>query len=139
MPRKNELDRILEDAPVAMDSAPEVNLTGDIARKANAELTKAQAKVQENMRDLKKSALVEVSMAPMYRPYFGNIMTVTLNNLSIYLPLDGRGYKIPRPYAAIVHARRRAVDDHVMRMERMADVQKNFDGKDAGSLELIPR
>lgn len=136
---RNTLDRILEDAPA--DLAGSSENSGDmkkIVAKSNQELAKSLALVAQNVTDLKKEDKVSVSMAPMYRPYFGDVMTVSINGLSVYLPLDGRSYKMPKSYAMVIQGRRRMVDDHITRTARLADIQSNVE-RSAGELELIPR
>ena len=136
---RNTLDRILEDAPA--DLAGSSENSGDmkkIVAKSNQELAKSLALVAQNVTDLKKEDKVSVSMAPMYRPYFGDVMTVSINGLSVYLPLDGRSYKMPKSYAMVIQDRKRMVDDHITRTARLADIQSNVE-RSAGELELIPR
>ena len=136
---RNTLDKILEDAPA--DLAGSSESSGDmkkIVTKSNQELAKSLALVAQNVTDLKKEDKVSVSMAPMYRPYFGDVMTVSINGLSVYLPLDGRSYKMPKSYAMVIQGRRRMVDDHITRTARLADIQSNVE-RSAGELELIPR
>lgn len=136
---RNTLDKILEDAPA--DLAGSSENSGDmkkIVAKSNQELAKSLALVAQNVADLKKEDKVSVSMAPMYRPYFGDVMTVSINGLSVYLPLDGRSYKMPKAYAMVIQGRRRMVDDHITRTARLADIQSNVE-RSAGELELIPR
>ena len=136
---RNTLDKILEDAPA--DLAGSSENSGDmkkIVAKSNQELAKSLALVAQNVTDLKKEDKVSVSMAPMYRPYFGDVMTVSINGLSVYLPLDGRSYKMPKSYAMVIQGRRRMVDDHITRTARLADIQSNVE-RSAGELELIPR
>lgn len=136
---RNTLDKILEDAPA--DLAGSSENSGDmkkIVAKSNQELAKSLALVAQNVTDLRKEEKVSVSMAPMYRPYFGDVMTVSINGLSVYLPLDGRSYKMPKSYAMVIQGRRRMVDDHITRTARLADIQSNVE-RSAGELELIPR
>lgn len=76
---------------------------------------------------IKNEDLVSVTLAPTYRHPFGKVMPVRLNGYSIFVPCNGRAYKIPKSYAAIVHARRRAYDEQEMRQESMAQVQNNFE------------
>jgi len=135
--RPNALDKAL--AAAADELSTELPTVAQSAvLDSNLALAKAQALVAKNMADLKKQRLVPIAMAPMYRPYFGNTMTISLNNLSIYLPLDGKTYHIPEAYARIAQGRRRRVDEHVMRIARLADVKSNFE-REAGELALIPR
>lgn len=125
---KSIADAVAEDAVVA----EEPKMT------AEKEFNKTRAKIKANANVLKKSDTVGVALAPMYRPYFGDIMTVSLSGLSIYFPVDGRTYQIPKPYAAMIHERRRRVDDMLTRTGRMANIQGNRESY-AGEITLIPK
>lgn len=106
---------------------------------ANRELAQAdKRKIIENQVDLKKEKQVLVTMSPQYQSYFGEVMTVGLNGINIYFPVDGRSYKVPYSYAMIIQQRRRMVDDQLMRRSKLADVTRNREDY-AGGLELIPR
>jgi hypothetical protein len=113
------------------------------ARNAGAQrgvnIAQAMASVHDDTKTVHEALLaqdkVNVSLAPQYRPYFGKVMTVSLNGIPIYLPVNGRQYAVPRDYAAVIHGRRRAVDDLLMKTNRMADVRNNFETY-AGELKL---
>jgi len=135
MASKSPLDQILSDMPETQAAPIEVQKA---ITRSNQAVAKAQKLVQENAAQLRAEEKVSISLAPMYRPYFGDVMSVFLNGLPIYLPIDGRSYQIPKSYAMIVQERRRRVDEHVMRSQRLADVQSNFE-RSAGELVLIPR
>lgn len=98
--------------------------------------------MQKNQAELAKkyaaSEKVEVVISPMYKPHFGNNMPVILNGIPIYVPCDGRGYKIPKQYAAIVRKRIRMVDDQIQRARKMSDVAGNVESY-AGQMKLIER
>jgi hypothetical protein len=125
---KSPLDAYPEEVPVIVAAQ----------HTAAATFENAGKRMQDNVTELKRSKTKEVSMAPMYAPWFGNIMAVGLNGLTIYLPLDGRTYKVPIQYAQIIQGRRRAVDDFVMRTKQMSNVQSNREDY-AGQLVLLPK
>lgn len=127
---KANLDSVLSELP---DQPVQVR-----AATASTKLVEAEQQTRALHKQLTSEDLVPVSMAPLYRPYFGEVMTVGLNGLNIYLPIDGRTYKIPKSYAPIVQERRRRVDDFITRRQRMSNVQSNFETY-AGELKLIPR
>lgn len=98
---------------------PELN---SIQERQLAESLKNQFRMQ-----MRAAELVPVTLAPSYRHPFGQVMPVRLNGMSIYIPCDGKTYRIPKPFAAIVHARRRAFDEQELRQERMAQVSDNYE------------
>lgn len=135
--KPQSLDQILAAASPAKAGSTEA-VAPEIAREASLKMAENERKTAELYQQFKKEDTVSVMLAPMYQPYFGEVMTVTINTLSIFVPVNGRSFQIPKSYACIVHERRRRVDDHLMMTQRMADVQSNFE-RQAGELVLIPR
>lgn len=87
----------------------------------------AESLKQQMRNKIRQEELVPVTLAPTYRHPFGKVMPVRLNGMSIFVPCDGKTYKIPKSFAAIVHARRRAFDEQELRQESMAQVTNNFE------------
>lgn len=98
-------------------------LQKDHARKALAE---------EYRREPKKSVMV----APMYAPYFGKVMHVSINGCSIAVPCDGRPYDIPKTFAGEVFRRINAINDQQSKAKRYSDVNSNIEGA-PGELALF--
>ena len=98
-------------------------LQKDHARKALAEVYR---------REPKKSVMV----APMYAPYFGKVMHVSINGCSIAVPCDGRPYDIPKTFAGEVYRRINAINDQQSKAKRYSDVNSNIDGA-PGELALF--
>jgi len=84
----------------------------------------------------KKQEKVEIRIAPQYRAHFGKIMPVVLNGIPIYIPIDGKSYKIPKSYAMEVQSRIRKVDDQFTRQERLANIRTNSE-RYIGERDLI--
>lgn len=70
---------------------------------------------------------VSVQISPMYRPYFGNNMAVSINGIAIYVPCDGKVYKVPRIFAVEIMARIRKIDEMLTRKERMTNISNNVE------------
>jgi hypothetical protein len=98
-------------------------LQKDHARKALAEVYR---------REPKKSVMV----APMYAPYFGKVMHVSINGCSIAVPCDGRPYDIPETFAGEVFRRINAINDQQSKAKRYSDVNSNIEGA-PGELALF--
>jgi hypothetical protein len=79
---------------------------------------------------------VTLSISPLYRPYFGNVMEILLNGVYCAVPVDGRSYALPKSFAYEVYRRVAAVDAQNKRAEKMADVTKNHENF-IGELRLI--
>lgn len=92
-------------------------------RKALAKAFKAQ-----------KKKVVQIS--PLYRPYFGRVMTVTLNGISVAVPCDGKSYEIPESFAEEVRVRIYKQDRLIQKKNRLGDVQRNFESS-PGELNLF--
>lgn len=80
---------------------------------------------------------VPVTLAPSYANHFGKVMYVTINGISVAVPVNGMTYEIPETFAAEVHRRRLAVDAIERKQKAMADISKNFDGRSPGQLPLF--
>jgi hypothetical protein len=84
----------------------------------------------------KEQDKVEVSVSPLYRPYFGDVMTIIINGVYCALPVDGRTYRLPKSFANEVARRIHAIDKQNTRAERLSDVQNNHENF-VGELKLI--
>ncbi len=84
---------------------------------------------------LRKQKKVAVQISPMYRPYFGRVMTVGLCGANIYVPVNNSKHKIPKDMAAIVNERIARVDAFITRTNRMSNVQANHESY-AGEINL---
>lgn len=98
-------------------------LQKDHARKALAEVYR---------REPKRSVMV----APMYAPYFGKVMHVMINGISVAVPCDGRPYDIPETFAGEVFRRINAINDQQSKAKRYSDVNSNIEGA-PGELALF--
>lgn len=105
--------------------------------KANREIAQASARKKELIKYYKQEKQVITYVSPMYRPYFGNIMTVTINGISIRFPVDGSKQAIPATFADEVERRRRNIDDILNKQKRMAAIKENEDKGSIGSLSLF--
>lgn len=104
---------------------------------ANREIATAAARKKELIRNYKKEKQVVTYVSPMYRPYFGNVMTVTINGISIRFPIDGSKQEVPATFADEIERRRRHVDNIEKKQKRMAAVKDNEDKGSIGSLSLF--
>ena len=79
---------------------------------------------------------VSVSISPLYKPYFGKVMTVTINGISCAVPVDGKSYSIPKTFAEEVEARMYKQDRLIEKKKGMSDVQNNLESS-PGELTLF--
>lgn len=79
---------------------------------------------------------VSVTISPLYKPYFGNCMTVSINGISVYVKVDGNAYKVPKTFADEISSRIMAIDRINTKQDRLADVTNNIE-RTPGELELF--
>lgn len=79
---------------------------------------------------------VRVTGSPMYAPYFGRMMNLTINGIAIYVPMDGQSYEIPTTFADLFNSRIEAVDALNRNRTTMANIANNKESY-AGELDLI--
>lgn len=101
-------------------------------------LSNADQKAKTVYAQVKRQVYKPVTLAPAYKDYFGETMTVKINGMSIYVPVNGRTYKVPKDFAALIQERRRRVDDMLNKQAALANVTENKE-QFAGQLELIPK
>jgi hypothetical protein len=103
----------------------------------NREIARAAARRKELIKYYKDEKKVITYVSPMYRPYFGNVMTVTINGISIRFPVDGSKQEIPATFADEIERRRRNIDNIEKKQKRMASIKENEDKGSIGSLSLF--
>lgn len=103
----------------------------------NREMAQASARRKELIKYYKSEKQVVTYVSPMYRPHFGNVMTVTINGISIRFPIDGSKQEIPATFADEIERRRRNIDNIERKQQKMAAVKENEDKGSIGSLGLF--
>lgn len=72
-------------------------------------------------------AKVQVIVSPFYKPYLGSTVMVSIQGITVWVPADGRTYKIPKSFAAELLGAIAAVDSRVQKIQRMSNVAQNFE------------
>jgi len=99
------------------------------------EAEKKRKKLYKHYQDEEK---YPVQISPLYKPTFGEVMSIHINGFSIYVPCDGKIYNVPKTFAAEVASRIGKADQYSENTERMSDIQNNIDPLEApGELKLI--
>lgn len=70
---------------------------------------------------------VPVRVAPSYAKYFGRIMRVSLNGISVAVRCDGSTQELPESFATEVFRRMYEMDKHELRAQKMANASANFE------------
>ena len=63
----------------------------------------------------------------MYAPYFGKVMTVAVQGITVAIPCDGKTYRINKTHAIEALSRIRKVDAFLTRKDRMRDIANNIE------------
>lgn len=79
---------------------------------------------------------VSVAVSPLYRPYFGNVMKVSINGISIYMPIDNTTHKIPKTFADEIYSRIQNIDAIMRKQDRMSNISHNIEST-PGELPLV--
>lgn len=124
---------LIEAEPERSASTP---AQGDPVQQANRELLNAEARKKQLLQHYRNQEKVPMYLSPMYRPYFGNVMQVSLNGISIFFKVDGSVQKIPKDFADEITARRMAIDAILTKQSKMADISKNYESS-PGELDLV--
>lgn len=107
-----------------------------IVRESDTAVANAERERKALARSFKEQEKVPVQISPLYRPYFGRVMTVTINGVSVAVPCDGKTYMIPKTFAEEVKVRIFKRDRLIQKKNRLGDVQNNFEAS-PGELNLF--
>lgn len=79
---------------------------------------------------------VSMAVSPLYRPYFGNVMKVSINGIAIFMPIDNSRHQIPQTFADEITRRIMAVDAIMKKQDRMSNIADNNETM-PGELPLV--
>ena len=119
-----------------MAKAKEAITEAAIMAESNRDVNEAEKARKALARMFKNQPKQSVSISPLYKPYFGNVMTVTINGTSIAIPCDGRSYEVPVSFAEEIMIRISNQDELIQKQRRLGDVQRNFEAS-PGELQLF--
>jgi hypothetical protein len=75
----------------------------------------------------KNEKKVPVRVAPSYARYFGRVMRVAINGISVAVRCDGSTVNLPESFAAEVLRRMYEMDKYDLRLNKMARVEHNLE------------
>lgn len=129
-------DEILENEDVNLT---EVGIA--VAQKrATADLTELQLRQTRFLEKVRNEKKVPVSVAPQYAAEFSNNMRVTINGISIFIPIDGKMYMVPESFAAEIQRRVYKVNQKLNRFKRKGNGLSNdviIEEKSIGEIKLF--
>lgn len=119
------IDEALLGVPATPAKAPKVkDLAADYA-----------TETQQMFKRYKSEDKKEITIAPMYAAYFGNIMTVMINGISVRVPCNGQRITVPETFAAEIERRLNAINTQLNREKVSANAA--FFEQSPGALEII--
>ena len=135
---KKELDAALE-TEVSEEVVTPDNGQGFAVEKTNnarLDLQKADANRKKLLKHYQEEEKVPMYLSPMYRPYFGNVMRVMINGISVYFKVDGSTQLIPKTFADEIVSRRIRIDNTLAKQQKLATVGDNYETS-PGELKLF--
>lgn len=73
----------------------------------------------------KNEKKVPCSVSPLYAPYFGKVMQVQINGITIAFPINGSTQEIPETFADEIKSRVMAIDNTIFKASKMSDIRNN--------------
>lgn len=110
---------------------------GSVEAESNRDVKRKEVARKKVARSFHAQDQVPVSISPLYRPYFGNVMTVSLQGVSVCIPCNGQVYNVPKSFAEEVMIRINNQDELNLKKHKLSDVKNNFDHTSPGSLSLF--
>ena len=120
----------------AKEVREEAITTAQATRESDLAVKDAEKERKALARQFKKQKTKAVQISPLYQPYFGKVMTVTINGASIAIPCDGKTYQVPATFAEEIKIRIYNQDQLLMKKRRMSRVTDNFEAS-PGELQLF--
>jgi hypothetical protein len=105
-------------------------------KEIQAEYSAALTRKRELHKHYLEEEKVPMHLSPMYRPYVGNVMNVTINGITIFFKVDGTTQMVPKTFAETIDKRRVLIDNMLKKTEKMADLGNNFE-QSPGELKLF--
>ena len=108
--------------------------TQEVTKNLSAAVNARQNRKKELCEMYKKEPQVKVVGSPFYRPYFGNVMPLQINGISVHVALDGVAHTIPKTFADLFNQRIQRIDSQIKRQGMMSDnIEEGF----AGEVDLM--
>ena len=68
---------------------------------------------------------VERSLSPLYEPYLGKVIQISINGITIAFPVNGSTHKVPQSFADEIDSRRMAIDASLLKAKSMSNISAN--------------
>lgn len=107
-------------------------------KRSVADLAELQIRQTKFLETVRKEPKVPVNVSPQYAAEFSNNMRVTINGISIFIPIDGRDYLVPQSFADEIKRRIHKVNQKLNRFKRKGNANNVvlFEEKSIGEIKL---
>lgn len=95
-------------------------------------MAKATQTRKELLEHYKAEPKVERSLSPLYEPYLGKVIQISINGITIAFPVNGTTHKVPQSFADEIDSRRMAIDATIQKSKRMSNTQSNVESTPGG-------
>lgn len=99
----------------------------DTSVQLNAIIKRRDGQRQAAARAYEQEEKILVSISPSYRPHLGKTAHASLNGISVYVPVDGRPYRVNKSHAALILSSIRKYDDQMLRGEKLGKINQNVE------------
>lgn len=96
-----------------------------LERSVEAQTRKLDVAQKNLVNVYKNENRVAVRIAPSYAKYFGRVMRISINGISVAVKCDGKTIELPESFAAEALRRMAEMDKYELRLNKMSDVQRN--------------
>ena len=122
---KSSIDAIAQEIAENEENISMADLDVKVAQKRAAlTMNDLQARQSAFLEKVRKEPKVAISVAPQYAAEFSNNMRVVINGVSIFIPIDGREYMVPKTFAAEIKRRIEKVNQKLNRLRRKGSSDK---------------
>lgn len=118
------------------DEVPKTTVEEPKAAAIPVNMNDAQKRQHELFDKYKNEEKVPIYLAPLYQAYFGKVMPVTINGISIFFKVDGSTQTVPRTFADEIESRRLKIDEIINKTARMSRATENVEHT-PGELPLV--
>lgn len=98
---------------------------------------KLAEKQKEVLNTYQNSKYKTITIPPMYAPYFGNTMRVTINCITVTVRCNGTPHKVPLPHYKEIRGRMTARDNIMRIQNNMSDAKGAIFERAPGDVNLF--
>ena len=97
----------------------------DIVRESDKKVVEVEKGRRTLATEFRNEEKVPIKIPPLYKPYFGRVMTISINGISCAIPVDGQVYQVPKSFAEEANVRMFKQDELLQKQEALSEASKN--------------